>query len=189
MPARATYAFPDFVTDLELITQVETDQAEIIRKISRKMQLLISTQDFLTDEEQRPDPGHYARHLVHLDRSRRFVFLSGVWLPGQGTPVHDHGTWGIMGIAKGELRVTNYVRLDDRATPGRATLREAAGCWCGPGSVSYVLPPNEEIHKVENAGASPALSIHVYGRDVIECNRFDVERGTMEPYVQNSAAR
>lgn len=177
------YGFEDFVTDLQMITALETDQAGIIKRISRKLELLLqSTTDFLTEAERQHDEKHYARHMVYLDRNRRFVVMSGVWQPGQGTPVHDHGTWGVMGIVANELRVTNYVRLDDRKKSGYAELRESTGLLCMPGSVSYVLPPNEEIHKVENLSEQTTLSLHVYGRDIIECNMYDLAKRTVMPY-------
>ena len=177
------YGFQDFVGDLELITSSGEDQAGIIEKISRKIKILISTgEQFLTKEEREPNPDHYARHLVYIDRKRRFVIMCGVWQPGQGTPVHDHGTWGVMGIYKGELKVTNYLRLDDRTKPGHAKLREAAGVWSGTGSVTYVLPPNEEIHKVENLSDAETLSLHVYGKDVIEFQMYDMEKDEVRPY-------
>ena len=177
------YGFEDFVTDLQMITALETDQAGIIKRISRKMELLLqSTTEFLTEAEKQQDEKHYARHMVTIDRNRRFVVMSGVWLPGQGAPVHDHGTWGVMGIVSNELRVTNYVRLDDRKRAGTAELRESTGLLCMPGSVSYVLPPNEEIHKVENLSDQVTLSLHVYGRDIIECTMYDLAKRTVMPY-------
>ena len=178
-----SYCFQDFITDMEMITSVEKDQAEMIRKISRKMKLQLSAgEEFLTPEEREENADHYARHLVYIDRKRRFVVMSGVWLPGHGTPIHDHGTWGVMGVFSGELKVTNYLRLDDRKKEGHAELRESTGMWAGAGSVTYVLPPNEEIHKVENIGDQKTVTLHVYGRDIIECNMYDMEKKTIGPY-------
>ena len=176
-----TYCFQDFITDLEMITSLERDQAEMIRKISRKMKLLLDGEEFLTEQERESNPDTYARHLVYIDRRRRFVVMSGVWLPGHGTPVHDHGTWGVMGICSGELHVTNYLRLDDRKKPGHAKLRESTGMYCGHGNVSYVLPPNEELHKVE-CHDKQTITLHVYGKDIIECNMYDLENDSYKPY-------
>ena len=39
-----------------------------------------------------------------------------VWNPGQWTPVHDHGTWGVVGIIEGRLDEQSYLRVD----PGQA---------------------------------------------------------------------
>lgn len=176
------YGFDDFITDCEMVTALEKDTGEIIHKISRKMRLVLNTTEFLTEVERSSDPKHYARHMVHLDRHRRFVVMSAVWLPGQDTPIHDHGTWGVMGIVDNELKVTNYLRMDDRSREGHAELREASGLLQTPGSVSYVLPPNEEIHMVENVSKRVTLSLHVYGRDIIECNMYDFEKQRVMPY-------
>jgi predicted metal-dependent enzyme (double-stranded beta helix superfamily) len=167
------YTFNDFVTDLELVTSVETDDQEKIRKIARKMKLLLSGEDFLTEIEKTPRPDHYARHLVHVDRKRRFIVVSLVWGPGQGTPIHDHSTWGVAGIVNNELRITNFVRLDDRKKSGFADLREASAISAPAGTVTYVLPPNEEIHQMENVTDTPTISLHVYGREIFKCNMFD----------------
>lgn len=184
MTELAQYCFTDFVADLEMITSAEHEEAEIIRRISRKMKLLLTSGDsILTDEEREANAAHYNRHLVYIDRKRRFVIMGGVWLPGQGTPIHDHGTWGVMGILEGELKVTNYLRLDDRSKPGFAKLRESTGSYQGAGGVSYILPPSEEIHKVENVGEKTTYSMHVYGRDVVEFNMYDLEKGTVGPYM------
>lgn len=35
-----------------------------------------------------------------------------------------------------------------------------------PGDVSVLVPPEEDIHRVENAGDDIAISLHVYGDDI-----------------------
>jgi len=37
-----------------------------------------------------------------------------VWLPGQWTPVHDHGSWGVVGLVRGVLE--NYYLPGDLET-------------------------------------------------------------------------
>jgi len=169
------YCFQDFITDLELITTVEREDAGKIKKIARKMRLLLNGEPFLTEAEVQPNPERYARHLVHVDRERRFIVVSLVWGPGQGTPIHDHATWGVAGIVQGELRIANYYRLDDGRKPGYAELREASAIVAPAGLVSYVLPPNEEIHLMENPTESTTVSLHVYGREIFECNMYDLQ--------------
>lgn len=183
MQETITYTFQDFVSDLEMITKVEQKKAEIIKKISRKIQLLVNSGDnFLPEKNKLPKESHYARHLLYVDRYQKFVVLNNVWGPGQGTPVHDHGTWGVMGVYSNEVKVTNYVRLDNDSKPGYAELREASGVLSTLGSVTYVLPPNEEIHKVENISDKPTITLHVYGKDIVECNWFDLEKKTYKKY-------
>jgi predicted metal-dependent enzyme (double-stranded beta helix superfamily) len=175
------YGFSDFVTDLELITSVRSMDEDKIRQIHRKMRLLLSDPSFLSDEARAPNLERYARHLLHKDKHDRFVVVSLVWLPGQGTPVHDHSTWGVAGIVSNELRIVNYVRLDDGQKPGYAELREASAVAAGPGTVLYVLPPNDEIHVLENASDRTTITLHVYGKEITRFNVFDVEAKSYKP--------
>ncbi|MBI4231828.1 cysteine dioxygenase family protein [Candidatus Peregrinibacteria bacterium] len=183
MQEATTYTFGDFISDIEMITKVESREADIIQRISRKIQLLISSKDdFLPPQNKVHKENHYARHLLYVDRYKKFVILNNVWGPGQGTPVHDHGTWGVMGVYSNEVKVTNYLRLDDGSKQGCAELREASGVISTVGSVTYVLPPNEEIHKVENTSTKPTITLHVYGKDIVECNWFDLKEKTYKKY-------
>jgi predicted metal-dependent enzyme (double-stranded beta helix superfamily) len=38
--------------------------------------------------------------------------------------------------------------------------------YAGPGDVSVLVPPDEDIHRVANAGTGIAISLHVYGDDI-----------------------
>jgi predicted metal-dependent enzyme (double-stranded beta helix superfamily) len=170
----------EFVADLESITSGGLDPAAMIRRIAERIMPMLKGPPFLTAEQREPGTEGYARHPIHADSRGRFVVVSGVWQPGQGTPVHDHGTWGLMGVISGLLQVTTYERLDDRSRPGHARLRERGMAWCGPGSVATVLPPDEELHKVE-CPEVPSLTLHVYGREIEECNVYDLEAESYRP--------
>lgn len=86
-----------------------------------------------------------------------------------------------MGGRHGELKVTNYLRLDDDPRAGYE-VREASGSISPSRSVTYVLPPNEEIHKVENFSDETTVSLHVYGKDLVECTMYDLERESYRSY-------
>jgi len=178
----SAYKFHDFITDLEMITAVETMDEEKIRKIHRKMRLLLAGEDFLPEAAKKTDPKQYARHLLHEDAKKRFVVVSLVWGPKQGTPIHDHSTWGVAGILVNELRIVNYDRLDDGKKAGHADLREASSITAPTGTVLYVLPPNDEIHLLENSTETVTISLHVYGKQITECNRYDLAAQTYGPW-------
>ena len=46
--------------------------------------------------------------------------------------------------------------------------------------MSWVLPPDEEIHHIRNPTDRTALSLHVYGRDIRRCNIYHLESGRVE---------
>jgi len=180
-PAPA-YAFEDFVADLELITSVDSSDEEKIRRIQRKLRLLITGGRFLPPIATTPGLKRYARHLVHEDPKKRFIVVSLVWAPGQGTPIHDHSTWGVAGIVENELRIVNYDRLDDGTKAGYAELREASAIEAPSGTVTYILPPNDVIHLIENPTNRTTISLHVYGKSIVECNQFDLAGKSYTPW-------
>jgi predicted metal-dependent enzyme (double-stranded beta helix superfamily) len=176
------YKFDDFIGDLELITSVGSPPEDKIRLIQRKLRLLIATGNFLPSEAKTPALQRYARHLVHEDPKKRFIVVSLVWTPGQGTPIHDHSTWGVAGIVENELRIVNYDRMDDGSKPGFADLREASAIEAPAGTVTYILPPNDVIHLIENPTNRTTISLHVYGQSTVECNQFDLAAKSFKPW-------
>jgi predicted metal-dependent enzyme (double-stranded beta helix superfamily) len=101
-----------------------------------------------------------------------------IFQPGRPTFVHNHNTWGVIGIYSGRQRTGRFERTDDGRAPGRATLVKTSEEDLGPGSIYYLLPP-DDIHQIE-AVDEPSLSIHVLGVDLKQQHRqfFDVEAGT-----------
>jgi 3-mercaptopropionate dioxygenase len=110
--------------------------------------------------------------------------------PGHPTPVHDHVTWGIIGVYSGEQRTARYRRLDDGSTPGRCAVDEVADEVLTHGATYPLLPPHD-IHRIEVVGAEDGLSIHVLGADLKRQRRriFDVAAQTCEEVEGVSMAK
>jgi hypothetical protein len=86
-----------------------------------------------------------------------------------------------MGILQNSLEEVCYDRLDDGSRPDRAELQEVRGTQVGRGTVAYLLPPYEEIHRIGNTTGKPTISLHVYGRDLDAVNVFDPVSGKVNP--------
>jgi predicted metal-dependent enzyme (double-stranded beta helix superfamily) len=168
-----TYDLAHFIRDVEALLDRHPSVPMTIKEVSSLLGRLVHDTRWLPAEYRSPIQDSYARYILHRDRTNRFVVLSLVWLPGQSTPIHDHSTWGVMGLVENELEEVGYERLDDGSRENYAELRETKGRMVGAGSVSYVLPPYEEIHRIGNPTNRPSLSLHVYGRDLDEVNVFD----------------
>ena len=110
--------------------------------------------------------------------------------PGHPTPVHDHVTWGLIGVYSGRQRTTRYRRLDDGTTPGRCAVALQSDEVLTHGATYPLLPPHD-IHRIEIVGPEEGLSIHVLGADLRRQRRriFDVAAGTCEEVEGVSMAR
>jgi predicted metal-dependent enzyme (double-stranded beta helix superfamily) len=108
--------------------------------------------------------------------------LVAVFAPGARAPIHDHGSWAVIGIYRGREQETWFRRVDDRSVAGRARL-EVDRTRINPGGTVAGVP-NGVIHTVEALDGQEAVSIHVYGTDIVTQARstFDLEAGTESPF-------
>ncbi len=129
---------------------------------------------------RRSDPAHYARNAIHIDPSGDLSLFALVWLPGQWTPVHDHGSWGVVGIVEGVLeeRALMSAHGDITADEG-IVLRRGGMVLLNPGSVSSFVPNPDHIHMTGvPRDRAPCISLHLYGRNMNSFHIYDVAAGT-----------
>lgn len=129
-----------------------------------------------------PEGEGYGRNLIYRDPDHDFVVIAMVWPPNTGGDPHDHGTWGVVAVADGTVRIENFVRMDDGTSNDHADLAMACTIDGGRGDVGYVLPPHEDIHAISNPSPGrAAVSIHTYGRDISDCLMFGRDDGAIKP--------
>jgi len=127
--------------------------------------------------EDRFDCGEdgYARHLLYADPADRFSLMCLVWRPGQGTPIHDHPSWGVLGVLHGRIRFVNYAHDE---IEGHRCLVPVETIIASAGSVGTVFPPMVDIHRMENASKDDlAVTIHCYGCEIKEFYIYNAETG------------
>jgi hypothetical protein len=111
------------------------------------------------------DAGALLDPELHDDLAGAQVWLLS-WLPSQGTPLHDHGaSAGAFAVVRGTL--TERVV----ATGGNG-VRDAVAGLTG-GRVRHFGP--HYVHQVTNAGAEPAVSVHVYTPGLTAMNTYRIE--------------
>ena len=144
--------------------------------------LLQSAPEFLEPCHRQGRPDHYARNLIFAGEDDSLSLFTMVWAPGQWTPIHDHGTWGVVGIVEGVLEEQSFVRVDKAADahpdegiellPGGLVLLP-------PGAVATFVPDPDHIHVTGvAANRKPTLSLHLYGRYLNAFNVYDKVAGT-----------
>src|SRR5215217_2537779 len=124
--------------------------------IAERLKPLLATDGWLAPEHQRGSADGYRQHLLHVSKSRRLSVAALVWLPGQRTPIHDHVSWCVVGVYRGVERETQFSE----------DLLVTRTLYARPGDVEVLVPPEQNIHRVESAGTEKTISIHVYGADI-----------------------
>jgi 3-mercaptopropionate dioxygenase len=145
-------AFASFVRDAE--ASIEDPHA-----IAERLKSLLAQDGWLAPEHQAPGTDRYRQHLLHVSDCRGLSVVALVWRPGQDTPIHDHVSWCVVGVYRGVERETRYRVIDGALVPTESIEAH-------PGNVEALVPPDENIHKVEAGGEGLTISIHVYGADI-----------------------
>lgn len=187
--ATAADSVAAFARDVENIIAAEQDRQQAVAHIRPLLAQLLA-QTYLLDEHYRAaDEDGRARYHYYRSADGRLTIGGPVFEPGHPTVVHNHNTWGLIGIVSGRQRTTRYARTDDGSIAGRATLVPTSDEVLGPGSIYALLPP-DDIHRIEALDA-PSLSIHVLGVDLTKQHRqfFDLETGAYRDVVGERVMR
>ena len=178
-----SYTLETFIADCKDQAGRHPEPADVVRAIMPLMhRLLCGERAFLEPEHYDSEPDHYARNLVFADEDAGLSLYTLVWLPGQWTPVHDHGTWGVVGVVEGLLEEQNYMRLDPDQSSDRhdgIVLKRGGLVLLTPASVSTFVPNPDHIHRTGCAAGRPrCVSLHLYGRMLNSFYSYDPEAGT-----------
>jgi predicted metal-dependent enzyme (double-stranded beta helix superfamily) len=115
--------------------------------------------------------GGYTRTCAYFDD--RFELLLLNWARGSVSDIHDHGgehCW--LAVIDGSLEIENYDRLDDGKREGRAEIVRRDSAILVTGQLDLRSGPLD-IHRVANAGTTPAISLHVYARPLRHFGVYD----------------
>lgn len=177
---------PALIRFIEAASELNRTVAEPCHCVSalapHMMDLIQHAGDFLEPEHYRCDEGHYTRNLIYRAADYGLSLYALVWLPGQWTPVHDHGSWGVVGVVEGVLEERSFVCLSaDRARDQGIELVRGGVILLTPGSVTSFVPNPDHIHITGVSADRPrAVGLHLYGRMMNNFHIYDVEAGTRQ---------
>ena len=96
----------------------------------------------------------------------KFSIRLFVWEALVPYPVHDHGSWGVVGCLAGQVEETKYRRQDRAQDENYARLEIFSNRKLNPGAMTKVYPLDRGIHHMTAYGNCTALTLHIYGTPV-----------------------
>lgn len=176
-------ALAGFIADAQAVITGHEDAADRVTLIAPLMRrLLDSDRSFLQPDHFRSNPEHYERNAIHISPDGSLSLFALVWLPGHWTPVHDHGSWGVVGVVQGLLEERSYMAVDGEITGDVGIrLRRGGVILLNPGSVTSFVPNPDHIHRTGVAEeGETCVSLHLYGRNMNSFHIYDVAAGTRQ---------
>ncbi|MEM7676018.1 MAG: cysteine dioxygenase family protein [Myxococcota bacterium] len=176
------YSLQRFIEDAKEAAQQDCAPHQCVASIAPRMMQLLTEAGSLpfAPEHLREDPNQTARNLVYQSEDNTLSLYVLVWRPGQWTPVHDHGSWGVVGVIQGLLEERNYIRMNPlKAGDDHIDLRPGGIILMNPGSVTTFVPNPDHIHETgASADGKGAITLHLYGRNMDSYNVYDLWRRT-----------
>jgi predicted metal-dependent enzyme (double-stranded beta helix superfamily) len=173
-----------FTKEMTRLLETHPSEEKTLLHGSKFLSTLVANDDWLPDAFAQPHPKYYQQYLLYADPLERLSIVSFVWGPGQKTPVHDHLTWGLVGVLRGRERATSYQKLAD------GTYKAIGTGVLLPGQTTSVSPTIGDVHEVANdLHDQVSISIHVYGANIGRVNRhvIDPETGAEKSFVSGYA--
>jgi 3-mercaptopropionate dioxygenase len=174
-------ALQRFIAEAAARSRQQADPADCVLALAPLMlELIEQAGTFLQPQHYRSSAAGYTRNLVYDAPDASLSLYAIVWLPGQWTPVHDHGSWGVVGVVEGVLEERSYVRLSpDRGADEGIDLARGGTVLLSHGAVTSFVPNPDHIHVTGVPAERPrAVSLHLYGRTMSDFNIYDVEART-----------
>src|SRR5678816_510882 len=177
----SSLALEGFIAQAAARSRLQTEPADCVLALAPLMlDLIDQAGTFLEPQHYRSSATGYTRNLIYDAPDASLSLYSIVWLPGQWTPVHDHGSWGVVGIVEGVLEERSYVRLSlDRGADEEIDLARGGTVLLPRGAVTSFVPNPDHIHVTGVPSERPrAVSLHLYGRMMSDFNIYDVQART-----------
>ena len=168
-----------FIAEAQTCSGRYTEPSDCVDALAPTMRALLNNaESFLTPAHLRSDPAHYARNAILMSSDGSLSLYALVWLPGQWTPIHDHGSWGVVGVLRGMLEERSYIRIDaSRVSDDNIDLVRGGVFLLSPGTVSTFVPNPDHIHVtgVPEDGEM-TVSLHLYGRNMNNFCIYDLAK-------------
>lgn len=174
-----------FVQQVREIVRAGETEHEVTAQVAARMKDVIGEPDLLAPQQMQPKLGSYVLHPVHVEADGSFAIAAAVWDVGQITPIHDHGTWGVIGIYRGVEHEERF-RRPERVPLNQPVPLEHLETWDIPeGKVIVCCTSDKDIHRVSCGSRVPCVGLHVYGADIgaIERHAYNAKTGRVTTFI------
>ncbi len=171
---RDPYRLHRFLTEVEDVLEQTADEASCLPQLHVLVRRLITNSYWVQVQHLEPSPKTGTSVLVLYDELGFPLTVQTVaFAPGTRSTIHNHGTWGVVAILKGEEKNTLWRRVPDRQHQHRIEPTEELVLL--PGDIISFTP--DAIHQVEALGDQPTITFNLYG-ETHHSRRFEFDPAT-----------
>lgn len=177
---RNPYRLYRFLTDLEDILLTIPEDGDRLKAIMPLVRHLLTSSYWLQMEYDQPSPKTgWSVKTLYREPEYPLTVQMVAWKPGTSSPIHNHGTWGIVALIDGTEKNRFWKRSPTAEFPDKLEL--VGEQILQPGEIIGFMPG--AIHSVESVGDEPTISFNIYGEtDYSQRFRFDTIKHTAKKF-------
>ena len=160
---RQNYYFHQFLTEIiDILSEVhnEGDEWDRLPQIRMRVRQLVMNSYWVRTRCTEPSPNKGVGVLSLYDEiGYPLTVQNETTLPGIVTPIHNHGTWGVVTVINGKEEHTFWRRSPNSDSPNR--IERVGRKVLNPGEILSFMP--NAIHQVRAISSQPTLSFCLYG--------------------------
>ena len=174
------YRLYRFLTDLEDVLDQISDDYLRLQAICPLVRKLLDSSPWMQIGLLEPDPETgWAVQTLYDEPFFPLTVQLVAWAPGTVSPIHNHASWGIVGLLGGQEKNTFWGRSPIPKFPDK--IQTVGDILLAPGDVLCLMP--DAIHHVEALGDEPTISFNLYGEtDYARRFEFNQIKGTAENF-------
>jgi predicted metal-dependent enzyme (double-stranded beta helix superfamily) len=157
---RDNYRLYRFLTEVEDILKNVEDESTRLPEIRMLVRRLIINSYWVQSQSLQPDLKTGISVLLLYDELGFPLTVQTVtFAPGTTSTIHNHGTWGVIAILKGQEKNTFWRRSSNPDFPDK--IEKVGEINLSPGDLISFTP--ETIHQVQAIGKEPTVTFNIYG--------------------------
>jgi len=167
-----------FIGDVKTILDEAGSSEAGLQRIATRMETFVRDPDVLATHEDYAGNIHTGRQSAPLyNDDSGLTLVRARFGPEVMTPIHSHGSWGVIGVYKGSDRYQVWRRNDGGDSHGPADVEMIEERILAPGDVVVLPPPPQDIHAQQGHDGDAAYEFVLFGANTMVLPRlyFDTE--------------
>jgi len=168
---RENYRLYRFLTEVEDALNDAEDEVTQLPQIRLLVRRLITNSYWVQSQYLEASPTTGVSVLMLYDELGFSMTVQTVnFAPGTISTIHNHGTWGVVAVLKGQEKNTFWQRIPEREFPDK--IKPVGELILSPGDIISFTP--NAIHRVEAVGEEPTVTFNIYG-ETYHSQRFEFD--------------
>jgi predicted metal-dependent enzyme (double-stranded beta helix superfamily) len=161
-------AVDNFIADVKTILGESGPSEAGLAKIAERMKAFVNDEQVQAAHVEVDGNIHTGRQStpLHTDDTG-LTLVRARFGPEAMTPIHSHGSWGVIGVYKGRDHYQVWRRVDPGTGAGDAEVELVDDRILEPGDVVILPPPPQDIHAQQGHDGEAAYEFVLFGENTM----------------------